>query len=1438
MPDTSVNITLTARDNATAEVAKVNKALADLGGQHKQVAGQTDAATDSLRRFVLTIRNDVTQAAASLNPAAGAMVQSLGQVTRGAGALGLGLGVAAAGVAVLVTSFTNWLQTSEQAARHQAELNIAVKSFDTATIVSALKTWATEIETLDIISQGFLGRWRTGFRATTDALGQTIDAHRQLQAAVEALNRVAPFQQRLNLATSGAARFGALGTQAGLAMSRAESYDFLSGYEEAGAALLTRTLERQGQEVATLKAQNEKAIAELTATPEGIATGFLAQEIVSGRDRLRALEAQHNAQIAAIQEARRRGGLGIQGRLSTPGAFGEPDLTQIPRIMGTEQDVVLAKQGLDIERERAQLLAQVYGLTKDEQTARGLMLIEAERQLKIEEAMRDPRKEALADLEASVKASALLAQQAERNDPLVGLAKGFRDVEEEFGARGLGMQQVARETASNMQRAFSDNFFDVITGNFKDLPNVAKQFTAAMVRTITDELSRIAVAPILGSLRNLLSGGLGAFLPSAGMLGAGSGGGASILQGSSLSFLVGTGGRPLPSGDLAIAAAQAGQPGIEALASGQAVISGGQLISSAGELAAAGVRTGTAPSLFQQFAGPALSAGALGFIAAGATQNTTTSGVFLNAGLGALAGAALGNQLAPLLGIGSGVGGAAGAIIGGGLTAALALFGKQQADADAAKARQLAEISRAAGAGTSLVSAAQGARSIQQLFDIITQYGSGTVGGSANPAVPVTVQTASGPQFIGQPNPVYPTATIEDLLRSPGTLQANIQAGVAPSALAGPNAATSQALQKIAGDLVSQFRSTEQGVGVTGYQDVDGVRRRTTVPATLADRLGQNLSIESPGFLNLSDDDKELLLRDLQRVAMTRDMNVFLRDPATDQIVSITTTVPSILPAPGSLPPAPSGGTTGDTSADQSNTLALVGAGGIASLGIASQLLDPTSTLRTALGGDFSSLSSIVNTLFGPTPDLTGGFNGVSSSDLLRSIEASGTAVAGTEPFTALSADPTGSIPGADLFGGALGGAAGLFSLVQGARTGDPLSILSGAYGVYSAAAPAIEQLAGLSFHLPTATSVFGNIIDLFAPSTVSTAAEAGAGAGAAAGTFAANLLAAGGSAAGATALSAGLALAAYPYIAAIINGLSQLGGFGFSEQEQNKLKNNLAEILGIKRDFATAWPVYLQGLQLPQEFNAAVISAGGDRTKLRANLIAINNKARYILDQKPVISRVLGTPKAGPFKTGIDLEMVARLSAQINDNAFAVYLKSADILAKLGTVADQGGSDQLNPYYILNAIAGSGGYVPQYVADTRSANEGGTIGGLLQTNAIPPPPVGGKTAAYYDPTFAALYGGFQPGSYEQTLQSFLGPSYAGSPLAQTFASLLGPDLGLSQAEQFQNIIAALEEYRLRQLALSGGLIMDAGGNYTWSGGSSAGEGSGAPSGAGPAGNE
>ena len=77
----------------------------------------------------------------------------------------------------------------------------------------------------------------------------------------------------------------------------------------------------------------------------------------------------------------------------------------------------------------------------------------------------------------------------------LGLEEAFRS----FGTFGENIQKAAANIASSMQSAFSDGFFNVVTGNFNELGDVVTNFLKTILRQITDMWAKAMSQKIMGS---------------------------------------------------------------------------------------------------------------------------------------------------------------------------------------------------------------------------------------------------------------------------------------------------------------------------------------------------------------------------------------------------------------------------------------------------------------------------------------------------------------------------------------------------------------------------------------------------------------------------------------------------------------------------------------------------------------------------------------------------------------------------------------------------------------------------------------------------------------------------------------------------------------------------------------------------------------------------
>jgi hypothetical protein len=167
----------------------------------------------------------------------------------------------------------------------------------------------------------------------------------------------------------------------------------------------------------------------------------------------------------------------------------------------------------DLELQITEIAASYTGLTKEQNDALQAQVIERTRLRDLAAAGADENLKELANTRAAMAQINLELARLQRDNPLAGLAKGFKDVAEAAESSGQVMQDFARNTASSMQHAFSDLFFNVVTGNFKNFADVGKQLGLSLARNFTDALATSATAPILRGLAGLTSG----FFPASGV---------------------------------------------------------------------------------------------------------------------------------------------------------------------------------------------------------------------------------------------------------------------------------------------------------------------------------------------------------------------------------------------------------------------------------------------------------------------------------------------------------------------------------------------------------------------------------------------------------------------------------------------------------------------------------------------------------------------------------------------------------------------------------------------------------------------------------------------------------------------------------------------------------------------------------------------------------
>lgn len=148
--------------------------------------------------------------------------------------------------------------------------------------------------------------------------------------------------------------------------------------------------------------------------------------------------------------------------------------------------------------------------------------------------------------------------------------------------------------------------------------------------------------------------------------------------------------------------------------------------------------------------------------------------------------------------------------------------------------------------------------------------------------------------------------------------------------------------------------------------------------------------------------------------------------------------------------------------------------------------------------------------------------------------------------------------------------------------------------------------------------------------------------------------------------------------------------------QAQQKLQNNMREVQGIQKDFGTAYPVVVQGLEMPVRLQQALVSNDPQQ------LAQIVNMATSIFNSDAAINRAMNVTQAGPFKTGIDpipwLHQAYAGAADAYGQAMARLQQMGAIQDRQPTLAQQYGGAELpgGPnLYVGNTPIQSGAMIP-----------------------------------------------------------------------------------------------------------------------------------------------
>lgn len=543
----ALSFNIIAVNSASPELAKLQKDLQDTAKavqQHAQVVSTSSAAgasglktlAESYRPVLAATREVATGIAGTLNPALGNMVGSLGLVARGAGAMGLALGGVTAGVVAAGVAFKNYLEVSSQVAETQAKLNLLARSFDLGGAKSMVAGFALELETLDQRATGLTGRWVTGWRKITDALGQTVDATKALAAAQAAVEAVVPFERALGLAQQRALQIEATRAHTGVFLGKAEVQADLGDYGSIAAVMRQQLLDQGAQILETIRRESEREFAAALATRQPASELSRITEL--GMAKHRTFGAQRAGALAAFDESVRRGRLGIIGVTEAVSAepraldeeaegfrIGQTAIRDIRRESTAQTNELLSAQ--------ISLRQQAVGLTSAQRLELTLTAIQEGRTLAYAQAEGKENQEhlkAMADLNAEMKTTIERQKEAAQTNPFVGLTLGLQEVVDEFTSAGELMRQGVHQLGGDMARTFSSTFTQVVMGDFKKLSELPKLFAMNFVTAFSDAVAKAAIGNLFSTFSRALGGNAGFFSMLGGGGGSGGSGGGGLVQ--------------------------------------------------------------------------------------------------------------------------------------------------------------------------------------------------------------------------------------------------------------------------------------------------------------------------------------------------------------------------------------------------------------------------------------------------------------------------------------------------------------------------------------------------------------------------------------------------------------------------------------------------------------------------------------------------------------------------------------------------------------------------------------------------------------------------------------------------------------------------------------------------------------------------------------------
>jgi len=483
--EASPQLTEVSRDSE-----KVAQALRAAGEKSAQGA---DLTSRGLRDVARTTKLAAGSIATELNPALGQLVNAMSSASREGLRFSLGTSAALVGVSAAGAVIAKLVRDLNRTTEQTAKLNLAVRAVDVGSLRSQAAELALALEKISIArEQGGLTRGLAEVELFFRNLFQSIKDEQQ--AITKALNAIqGPIRERQELENA-LKLIDARQQLAAIEANRARETEDLQAFNfETGRQ--TVLISQQAQAAENLaRAKAEALVRQPLLTDEEFETIRLGLE-----QEVEAIRAAERVRQAANFAAVERGRLDLaeaRGRRLAAEAEAGPFPGQAGREaaeIARREDLATARELLAEEQKRADLRTRLVELSQAERDQLELAALAARQRAVTEDETLTTQQRQTKELEVQLDRTNLAMRQAARENPLVGLSLGLRDVVEQFGEVGVNLRSAVQRMGQDMSQAFSDTFVAVITGEFKKLPDLPKLLAQAVIREFAQAAGQLAV---------------------------------------------------------------------------------------------------------------------------------------------------------------------------------------------------------------------------------------------------------------------------------------------------------------------------------------------------------------------------------------------------------------------------------------------------------------------------------------------------------------------------------------------------------------------------------------------------------------------------------------------------------------------------------------------------------------------------------------------------------------------------------------------------------------------------------------------------------------------------------------------------------------------------------------------------------------------------------